>query len=197
MSNVLYGILMGVAILGITAASVFFALTMGDGNALVNPPSALPAAYALEDIPLFVTRDPSAMRWARPVADAVAWWNGQVPGLFLDGGELDRAWATGALISIVEAHILPEANGQLHEKDAYLCARRGDFCAITRQYIDLSDLTPDVHALRVRIVAHSIGHAIGLDHDHTLESVMFADSLRGGFLLPDATRALIKRRYGK
>jgi len=197
MPNRAYAVLFAAGVVLLAGVAVVLALTQHDGHTLVHESSALPVAYALEDIPLFVTRDPSASRWADAVAEAVQWWEGQVPGLVIDAGELERSFARGAIVSIAEKPIPLMFDGSLHEHDAYVCERRGDYCAITRQLIDLSDRTPEAPQLRVRIVAHSIGHALGLAHDPTLESVMFPNALIGGFVLPSETRDLIKGRYGK
>lgn len=137
-------------------------------------------------VPLEVYLDAADLDWEEPLLEAIDRFNDVAP-LFVYGGTYDPIRPPIAPAVLVSAEMFEEAHGRTHLTDAA--------CTVVRADVVLPGL---VDEMQERIVAHELGHALGLDHDDNEGSVMFdrVDPRFRDFEISDADRALLRKTYG-
>lgn len=143
------------------------------------------AQWPPDRLPLIVTLDPSAREWAPDLDWAAAWWNAQLPGSIIVGGELPLAEAS---VGIQVGDLPRNQLGQLAGQTISYLHR----CRFYRSEITLYGLVPD--AERHWTLAHELGHVLGLEHTD-VGTLMAPRNEHGPPTLPEATIHDLRQRY--
>lgn len=148
-------------------------------------------AWSPTRIPLFITHDASVRveDWQHELDDVILWWNLQVPGVVLDMGEGDLSEPESLQVTL---RIVPELQGTNVKGFEGVTTDYLENCVITRADIQILSSLPKER--RRWVLAHEIGHALGLKHA-PVGSLMQEQSDSGPLVLPNATIQDLRDRY--
>lgn len=166
-----------------------------DAGLLQPADAARPLHWAREHMPVVVLTDVDAFGWSSEVEAGCKWWNAQVGlPLFVYQGEVPTAAYAAAVLALerpgtVLVQIRAGTEGGGHTRLQYV-RERGELGAAP---ISVGGDTPI--GLRPRVIAHELGHALGLAHDEAQTSVMAPVADGTPYYVTTADRQLLHRWY--
>jgi len=156
----------------------------------------MPAQY----LPVLIFYRAPLTGWLQPLKDAISWWNHSLTapgednstGPFMLMGPasgqnfitaLERGEAGMLLVAVRPREADPTVQGLTRLRVA------ADGAILSSPIYVFSDVQPE---LRTRVLAHELGHVLGLAHDEDPTSVMYAQAIPGPFVLAEEDRAHLR-----
>jgi hypothetical protein len=152
--------------------------------------SLAPLHWAPEHIPLKVFLSTNLSEWDKEVQEACEWWNKQTKtNLFIYRGMIPELWLPKrpGFITITSRG---NTKGGGHTRLRY--NKESGEIGYAPVYLD----NETIQIIRKRVVAHELGHVLGLAHDENLsESVMVKKAYIGDFIVTKADIELLQQTY--